>query len=59
MMRTPLVKQKTAALRLPAEWEPHRATHLAFPANRNDWPGKFAAIRWAFVELVRHLAPHE
>ena len=46
-------------IRVPAEWEPHRATHLAFPANRNDWPGKFAAIRWAFVEIVRHLAPHE
>lgn len=47
------------AIRLPAEWEPHRATHLAFPTNKNDWPGKFAAIRWAFVELIRHLAPHE
>lgn len=46
-------------VRLPAEWEPHRATHLAFPANKNDWPGKFAAIRWAFVEIVRHLASHE
>lgn len=51
--------ERTAGARLPAEWEPHRATHLSFPANRNDWPGKFAAIRWAFVEFVRHLAPHE
>lgn len=46
-------------VRVPAEWETHRATHLAFPANKNDWPGKFAAIRWAFVEIVRHLSPNE
>lgn len=48
-----------AVPRLPAEWEPHRATHLAFPANSRDWPGKFAAIRWAFVEMVRHLSVGE
>ncbi len=47
------------SVRLPAEWEPHRATHLAFPSNRNDWPGKFAPVLWAFIEIVRHLAPHE
>ncbi|HDP33962.1 MAG TPA: agmatine deiminase family protein [Candidatus Hydrogenedentes bacterium] len=45
--------------RLPAEWEPHRATHLAWPANSRDWPGKFASARWAFVEFARHLAEVE
>lgn len=45
--------------RMPAEWEAHSATHLAWPGNRNDWPGKFSAVRWAFVEIVRHIAHHE
>src|SRR5574341_1207024 len=41
--------------RMPAEWEPHRATWIAWPHNRNDWPGKFAPIPWVYVEIVRHL----
>ena len=28
--------------RMPAEWEPHAATWIAWPHNRDDWPGKFA-----------------
>ena len=48
-----------ASVRMPAEWEPHAATLLAWPANHQDWPGKFSAARWAFVEFVRHLAAVE
>jgi agmatine deiminase len=40
---------------MPAEWEPHAATWLAWPHQRADWPGKFAVIPWVFVEIVRHL----
>jgi agmatine deiminase len=42
-------------LRMPAEWEPHRATWLAWPHQRDDWPGKFAPIPWIYGEIVRHL----
>ncbi len=45
--------------RLPAEWEPHEATWLAWPHNARDWPGKFASIRWVYAEIVRHLAASE
>jgi len=41
--------------RMPAEWEPHAATWLAWPHNREDWPGKFGPIPWVFAEVVRHL----
>jgi agmatine deiminase len=41
--------------RMPAEWEPHEATWIAWPHERTDWPGKFSAIPWAFAEIVRHL----
>jgi agmatine deiminase len=41
--------------RMPAEWEPHEATWLAWPHNRADWPGKFPAVPWAYAEIVRHL----
>jgi agmatine deiminase len=41
--------------RMPAEWEPHEATWIAWPHHRDDWPGKFAAIPWVYAEIVRHL----
>jgi len=45
--------------RHPAEWEPHEATWIGWPANRTDWPGKFAPIPWVYGEIVRKLAPGE
>ncbi len=45
--------------RMPAEWEPHEATWLAWPHNREDWPGKFNAIPWLYAEIVRLLAQRE
>ena len=42
--------------RMPAEWEPHEATWIAWPHNRSDWPGKFEPIPWVYAEIVRHLA---
>jgi agmatine deiminase len=45
--------------RMPAEWEPHTATWLAWPHYRNDWPGKFEPIPWVYAEIVRNLARHD
>jgi agmatine deiminase len=41
---------------MPAEWEPHEATWLAWPHEKSDWPGRFAPIPWLYGEIVRHLA---
>lgn len=45
--------------RMPAEWEPHAATWLAWPHFKGDWPGKFAPIPWVYAEIIRNLARHE
>jgi agmatine deiminase len=42
--------------RMPAEWEPHEATWIAWPHQIDDWPDKFAAIPWVYAEIVRHLS---
>jgi agmatine deiminase len=42
--------------RMPAEWEPHAATWIAWPHNSEDWPGKFRPIPWVYAEIVRHLS---
>jgi agmatine deiminase len=44
---------------MPAEWEPHRATWIAWPHHEPDWPGKLPAIPWVYAEIVRVLAGHE
>jgi agmatine deiminase len=46
-------------VRMPAEWEPHAATWLAWPVNENDWPGKFEPIAWVYAEIIRALSRHE
>jgi agmatine deiminase len=45
--------------RMPAEWEPHAATWIAWPHNVDDWPGKFGPIPWVYVEIVRVLSRFE
>jgi agmatine deiminase len=44
---------------MPAEWEPHEATWLAWPLRLSDWPRKFAPIPWVYGEIVRTIAPGE
>ncbi len=44
---------------MPAEWEKHEATWLAWPHNPTDWPDKLDTIRWVYGEMVRRIAPGE
>jgi agmatine deiminase len=44
---------------MPAEWEPHSATWIAWPHNPDDWPGRFEPIPWIFGEIVRKLSKVE
>jgi agmatine deiminase len=48
-----------AGYRMPAEWEPHESTWLAWPHFRDDWPGKFEPIQWVYAEIIRNLVRHE
>jgi agmatine deiminase len=45
--------------RMPAEWEPHAGTWLAWPHYKLDWPGKFEPIPWVFAEIIRYLSRDE
>jgi len=47
------------AFSMPAEFEPHAATWLAWPHHPTDWPGKLDTIRWVYTEIVRKIAPGE
>ena len=45
--------------RMPAEWEPHSATWIAWPHNRTDWPGKIAPVQWVYGEIARKVTVGE
>ena len=44
---------------MPAEWEPHASTWLAWPQRESDWPGKLELIPWVYAEIIRALTRHE
>lgn len=45
--------------RFPAEWEKQKGILLCFPHNGNDWPGKYQAVQWAFVEFIKKITQFE
>ena len=45
--------------RFPAEWERQQGILLCFPHNGNDWPGKYEAVQWAFVEFIKKVSLFE
>jgi agmatine deiminase len=50
---------RSATRRMPAEWEEHEATWIAWPHHEPDWPGKLGPIPWVYAEIVRVLHAHE
>ena len=44
---------------MPAEWEPHAATWIAWPHDRERLAGQIRPIPWVYGEMVRHLTRGE
>ncbi len=44
---------------MPAEWEPHLATYLVWPHNRDTWSGKFDSIVPVFARIAAAIAQFE
>ena len=49
----------SGAARMPAEWEPHEATWLAWPWDPDTWPGVFERIAPVWGAMVRALREGE
>ena len=54
-----LADPQGAGYRMPAEWEPHAATWLAWPHNADTWPDHLHRVRRTWVEIIRALAAGE
>jgi agmatine deiminase len=59
VVEAPTATPRALGYRMPAEWEMHTATWIAWPHNAKDWPGRFQAIPWVYAEIVRQLAAAE
>lgn len=55
------MKQSPSELgyRMPAEWDRHEATWLAWPQHEAEWPGKMEAVRWMYAEMIRKVVSGE
>ncbi len=53
------VTAAASGYRMPAEWEPHEATWLSWPHNRETWPEAMAAIAAVWARLAAALTPGE
>ena len=54
------MNSQETAVRMLAEWEPHQATLLAWPHNKNTWPDEqLARVEEVYIEIIRALLPHE
>jgi agmatine deiminase len=45
--------------RMPAEWEPHSATWLAWPHNQETWPQRLVQVQTIYLQMMAALLPHE
>ena len=41
--------------RMPAEWEPQNSVWIAWPYNKNDWPGLFEKIPNVVGKIIKYL----
>ena len=47
--------KKIDEFRMPAEWEPQKSVWIAWPHNKNDWPGLFEKIPNVVGKIIKYL----
>jgi len=49
------MSKKKDEFRMPAEWEPQKSVWIAWPHNKNDWPGLFEKIPNVVGKIIKYL----
>ena len=49
------MSKKIDEFRMPAEWEPQKSVWMAWPHNKNDWPGLFEKIPNVVGKIIKYL----
>jgi agmatine deiminase len=53
------ISPRELGYRMPAEWEPHEATWLAWPHNLETWSDQLELVKQIWVEMIRAIAVGE
>ena len=49
-------KTSVSSFRMPAEWEKQESTLIAWPHNKEDWPGRFNNIPVVFAQIIAQIS---
>ncbi len=52
---SPKLYSSALGYRMPAEWEPHKATWLAWPHDLETWPDQLAEVEDTYVQIIEQL----
>ena len=50
------MNKKLNGFRMPAEWELQKSVWIAWPYNKNDWPGLFQRIPEVFTKIISSIS---
>ena len=45
--------------RMPAEWEPQNSVWIAWPYNKNDWPGLYQFIPEVILKIIKKISRNQ
>ncbi len=53
------MSEKLSGLRMPGEWEKQKSVWIAWPYNKNDWPGLYKFIPEVILEIIYKISKHQ
>ena len=53
------MNKKLNGFRMPAEWELQKSVWIAWPYNKNDWPGLFQEIPEVFTKIISSISKEQ
>ena len=51
--------KKLHGFRMPAEWEPQKSVWIAWPYNKNDWPGLYQYIPKVILKIICKISKNQ
>ena len=53
------MSENLSGFRMPGEWEKQKSVWIAWPYNKNDWPGLYKFIPEVILEIIYKISKHQ
>ena len=53
------MSENLSGFRMPGEWEAQKSVWIAWPYNKNDWPGLYKFIPKVILEIIYKISKHQ